>query len=104
MWLTDEQVLTIKNIILTGFGETAKLRLFGSRLDDSKKGGDIDLLVEADLDLSSEEMFLKKITTLGQLQRALGDQKIDLLTTTTTIDTEDVPDVVKIARQQGIYL
>ncbi|MEA1921723.1 MAG: nucleotidyltransferase domain-containing protein [Pseudomonadota bacterium] len=101
MRLTDEQVLTIKNIIRTSFGGAAKLRLFGSRLDDSKKGGDIDLLVEADLSL--EEMFLKKITALGQLQRALGDQKIDLLTATTT-DTEDVPDVVKIARQQGIYL
>ena len=48
MRLTDEQVLTIKNIALTNFGAHAKLKLFGSRLDDSKRGGDIDLLVEAD--------------------------------------------------------
>lgn len=101
MRLTDEQVLTIKNIIRTNFGAASKLKLFGSRLDDSKRGGDIDLLVEADL--NPEEMFLKKIATLGQLQRALGEQKIDLLTVAQT-ETANVSDVVKIARQQGIYL
>ena len=101
MRLTDEQVLTIKNITRTNFGAHAKLKLFGSRLDDSKRGGDIDLLVEADL--SQEEMFLKKLATLGQLQRALGEQKIDLLTVTPA-DTEEVSDVVKIARLEGLYL
>ena len=101
MRLTDEQILTIKNIIHANFGAAAKLILFGSRLDDSKRGGDIDLLVEADL--SPEEMFLKKMAALGQLQRTLGEQKIDLLTVTPT-STEKVPDVVKIARKQGINL
>ena len=101
MRLTEEQILIIKDIVRSNFGTAAKLRLVGSRLYDNKRGGDIDLLVEADLSL--EEMFLKKIATLGQLQRALGDQKIDLLIVTPT-DTEDVSDVVKIARQQGVYL
>ncbi|MCD6430888.1 MAG: nucleotidyltransferase domain-containing protein [Deltaproteobacteria bacterium] len=100
MRLTNEQILTIKTIILRNFGSAAKLILFGSRLDDSKKGGDIDLLVETDL--SPKEMFLKKIATLGQLQRALGEQKIDLLTVAT--DTNNVPDVVEIARKQGVSL
>ena len=100
MRLTKKQILTIKAIILSNFGPAAKLILFGSRLDDSKRGGDIDLLVETDLSL--EEMFIKKITTLGQLQRALGEQKIDLLTA--PIDTENVPEVVEIARKQGVRL
>lgn len=101
MRLTDEQILTINDIIRTNFGAAAKLILFGSRLDDSKRGGDIDLLVEADL--TPEKMFLKKIATLGQLQRALGEQKIDLLTATPS-DTEKVPDVVRVARKYGSTL
>jgi len=100
MRLTAEQILTIKTIILNNFGSATKLKLFGSRLDDSGRGGDIDLLVETDL--PPEEMFIKKITTLGQLQRALGDQKIDLLTA--SIDTINEPEVVEIARKQGVNL
>lgn len=100
MRLTNEQIMTIKTIILSNFGPAAKLMLFGSRMDDSKRGGDIDLLVETDL--NPEEMFIKKITALGQLQRALGEQKIDLLTAVT--GTKNVPEVVEIARKQGIIL
>lgn len=101
MRLTNEQVMTIKNVIRSNFGKSAKLILFGSRRDDNKRGGDIDLLVEANL--NQEEMFMKKITALGQLQRALGEQKIDLLTVNPT-SSEKVADVVQIAREQGLNL
>ena len=98
MRLNNEQIKIIKDIIRVNFGAAAKLKLFGIRLDDSKKGEDIDLLVEADF--GQEETFLKKIATLGQLQRALGEQKIDLLTTTPTA-TENVSDIVKISEISG---
>ncbi|MCE9550640.1 MAG: nucleotidyltransferase domain-containing protein [Betaproteobacteria bacterium] len=51
----------------------AAVYLFGSRVDDTAKGGDIDLLV-----LSRKINLMKKLAILAQLHQQLGDQKIDL--------------------------
>jgi len=51
----------------------AKVYLYGSRVDDSLRGGDIDLLVVSDiLDFSD------KITLLADIKSRIGEQKIDL--------------------------
>jgi predicted nucleotidyltransferase len=52
----------------------ATVYLFGSRVDDSAKGGDIDLLV-----LSRRIDLMQKLAILGRLHRALGEQHIDLV-------------------------
>jgi len=44
MRLTQNEVTLLKEK-LASLSKEAKLYLFGSRVDDSKKGGDIDLLV-----------------------------------------------------------
>ncbi len=44
MRLATEKKEFIKNI-LQNYSNTAKVYLFGSRVDDSKKGGDIDLVI-----------------------------------------------------------
>ena len=51
----------------------AVVYLFGSRVDDSAKGGDIDLLV-----LSRKINLMTKLAILAQLHKQLGEQKIDL--------------------------
>lgn len=56
-------VTTIENI----FGQV-KVYLFGSRLDDDKKGGDIDLFIVSE---EKSNLFEKKIKVLSKLERTL---------------------------------
>ena len=52
----------------------AKVYLFGSRVDDTKKGGDIDLLIiSGKLELGDKYKIYSKIT------HTLEDQKIDII-------------------------
>ncbi len=46
MRLKTEQMATIIETIQSVTGQTTKIRVFGSRLNDEAKGGDVDLLIE----------------------------------------------------------
>lgn len=72
MRLSKPERQAIKSAILSQ-DPKAKIYLYGSRTDDQKKGGDIDLLVFSEkLDLSL------KISILASIKETLGEQKIDL--------------------------
>jgi len=72
--LEEWEINEIKRSLREVFGENAKVYLFGSRIDDKKKGGDIDLFVEADnIDYEKEKEFWIL------LQERLGEQKIDII-------------------------
>jgi predicted nucleotidyltransferase len=59
------------------FGKYVKVILFGSRVHDTEKGGDIDLLIES---TESAAMILKrKLPFLVTLKQRIGDRKIDVL-------------------------
>jgi len=45
MRLQRQEIQTILQVAHQIYGEKVKVYLFGSRLDDTKRGGDIDLLV-----------------------------------------------------------
>ncbi len=100
MRLTDFQKTKIKEIVLSLFGSDTELYLFGSRVDDTKKGGDIDLLVKAPYSgIEAESITVKAIT---KIQFAIGDQKIDMVVTP---DAEaDSRLVVKEALRTGVRM
>lgn len=95
MRLTDEERQTIREAALRHFG--AAPRLFGSRLDDHRQGGDIDLLIETHL--PPEQALGRQLELLADLWLALGERKIDVLLD----DGRDLP-VLRHARQQGEWL
>ena len=78
MRLTPAQTSIIRETLKRHFGPMTHIRLFGSRTDDSAKGGDIDLYIEPDIQ-SPDEIVEAKLNALVELHRALGEQKIDLI-------------------------
>ena len=77
MRLSSEEVTVITEAIRQAFGSQARVWLFGSRVQDNKKGGDIDLLVEPPS--GCDEPLDKKLQALAKIQTQLGEQKIDLV-------------------------
>jgi predicted nucleotidyltransferase len=73
MRLKKEEQNIIVNTIKSMDGN-AEVYLFGSRTDDNKRGGDIDILV-----LSSKLELTEKLKILVKLHKHLGERKIDLL-------------------------
>ena len=73
MRLTSHEQQTIRQTI-SRYDPRARILLFGSRVDDQKRGGDIDLLV-----ITQTLGFSDKLNILADLHQQLGEQKIDLL-------------------------
>lgn len=80
MRVTADQLKTIRNLVRRYFGEDAKLWLFGSRVDDRKKGGDYDFLIETSL-TDPDEIISRKIDLITRLQSSypFEDEKIDII-------------------------
>jgi predicted nucleotidyltransferase len=77
MRLTEEQRTAMRAVIRRVLGDDARVWLFGSRVDDRAKGGDIDLYVE--LDGSPADALEQQMQLYAALQRVLGEQRIDLV-------------------------
>ena len=77
MRLTDTQARIIRDSARELFGPRARVRLFGSRLDDQARGGDIDLLLE--LPEAPDNAPAAPARFAARLQRRLGDRRIDVV-------------------------
>ncbi len=94
MRLSLEEKSSIESV-LRAADPAAVVRLFGSRADDSKRGGDIDILFE-----TTRAMQLKDRLLLQYRVSAACDVQVDLLIKTP--EDEETP-IIKIARN-GILL
>jgi len=101
MRLTDQQRTIIRATVAETFGSGADVWLFGSRVDDSKRGGDIDLLIETDL-VDVDAIARAEISFMTKIQAKLGEQKIDVLLDYPSRNTR--PPIFSIAKQTGILL
>lgn len=77
MRLTAEQRSAIVEETTRAFGPTARACLFGSRVDDARRGGDIDLHIEAEG--SAAELLDRELALYAQLIRRLGERRIDIV-------------------------
>lgn len=76
MRLTTFEITAINQNAKNIFDDAVKVYVFGSRIDDSKKGGDIDLYVISE---NQDNLYEKKIKFLNALDISLGEQKIDVV-------------------------
>ena len=101
MRLTVQQQTAIRTTVSETFGADAQVCLFGSRTDDNKRGGDIDLLITtSQSDIQS--IMRAEISLLTKLQNRLGEQKIDVLLDYPS--RKERPPIFSVARKTGIVL
>jgi predicted nucleotidyltransferase len=77
MRLTQEDAGIIRHQVGRVFGTDARVWLFGSRTDDNRRGGDIDLYVEYAPRVEDE--FRRVLELDDELQMQLGEQRIDIV-------------------------
>ena len=75
MRLSRIQIKAIWEVFLLLFMKEDSIWLFGSRADDNKKGGDIDLILKT----SEKPNFISKAKVLSAIYAKLGERKIDLV-------------------------
>jgi|CXWL01.1.fsa_nt_gi predicted nucleotidyltransferase len=95
MRLTPTQHQCILQAIHQSFGGDAKVWLFGSRVDDVRRGGDVDLYVETDRVNTLMSALRCKIVIEESL-----DLHVDLVVNE---NAQDKP-IYQIAKKQGIQL
>jgi len=78
MRLSVYEINSIKEIFKELF-DTGEIYLFGSRVDDSKKGGDIDLYINLNYPLDTKERLSKRSKFRIKLEDKIGEQKIDII-------------------------
>ena len=101
MRLTATQISQIRSGTTQCFGSGSRVWLFGSRVDDCQRGGDIDLYIEPEIQ-DPVVLVDAKLHFLRDLHRTLGDQRIDVILRRSTIE-HNVP-VYRIAKETGTRL
>jgi len=103
MRITERQHSIIVQEVRRSFGPDATVRLFGSRIDDSRRGGDIDLYIETSCNAPDElvDARLRLLTALDG-EPSLEGQKIDVVIRS-PLHTEE-RSIDHVARREGIRL
>ena len=98
MRLSTYEIDAIKDTFKDIF-QNGDVYLFGSRVDDNKKGGDIDLYIKLPSPLQIKEMMAKKNKFRLRLEDKIGQQKIDI------VISKDITRLIEQeALQKGIKL
>lgn len=101
MRLPKSDIDIIKMVAREVWGDKVTVYLFGSRTDDSEKGGDIDLMIKLPVKPEPGEIILKKSEFVAKLEILLGEQKFDVVIQTP--HNFHLP-IIKTALAKGIEL
>ena len=77
MRLTPFQIATIRQESAQIAGDAARVWLFGSRVHDDARGGDVDLMLELDDAVAEPAQLSAKLS--ARVSRAMYGRKVDVL-------------------------
>lgn len=95
MRLTQYEIDSINKAFVETFKD-GEIYLFGSRTDDTARGGDIDLYIKTE---DKKDLHKKKIEFLVKLQNLIGEQKVDIV-----FEKNVKRPIEIIANQKGVKL
>jgi len=100
MRLTLHQTQTLKSTVARRFGADARIWLFGSRVDERRRGGDYDFYLETPL-TDPDDIINRKLRLLADLHATaeFEDEKIDLVIRPLSFG-EELP-IYRIAKEEG---
>lgn len=99
MRLAAEQVKQLKRLALEEAGPDARLRQFGSRLDDARRGGDVDLLMEIPLPVANPAVLAARFSV--RASRLMHGRKVDVVLSAPNLKRLPIHDV---ALRDGVVL
>lgn len=77
MRLTDYQIQAIRRLARQVAGDQARVRVFGSRLDDAAHGGDLDLMLEVPEPVENPALLAARMS--AQVSRTMSGRRVDVL-------------------------
>ena len=89
----------IRNTAQVVFGDIVRVTLFGSRVDDQAKGGDVDLLLEVPNIVEEPALMGARVASL--ISRAMNGRKVDVILKAPNLKSQPIHD---IAARNGIVL
>lgn len=99
MRLSATSIAAIRKTVAEVAGPDARVRLFGSRVDDGQRGGDIDLLVELQQPVARPAEMAADIA--ARCSRRLQGRHVDVIIAAPNLRELDVH---HHARAQGVQL
>jgi len=100
MRLREEQLAAIRRIVEEETGGTAaEVRLFGSRLDDAARGGDVDLFVKLAAPADNPAWLAARLE--ARIARALDGRDVDVVISAPGLRRSTIHE---IAEKEGVLL
>jgi hypothetical protein len=92
MRLTQDQTMALRTALRASFGAQARLRVFGSRLDDRVRGGDYDLMVQT-AEADPDRLVQSRLDFLTRLHAtpAFEGEKVDVVLYAPALHTQPSP-------------
>lgn len=99
MRLSNQQVNHIRQSVADLAGQSARVWLFGSRVRDDARGGDVDLLLQLDTPVADPAVLASRLAT--RVSRGMNGRKVDVLLVAPNLSRLPVHN---IALSEGIQL